>query len=118
MPQPSRSPAETVYRAVADPTRRAILDTLRSGPVSAGDLASAFPISRPAVSRHLRVLREADLVEERREGRARIYHLRPGPLSEIDRWLTTYRTFWGARLHDLKRHVESTTHDPSGESPQ
>lgn len=118
MPQRASTPSETVYRAVADPTRRAILDTLRSGPASAGALALAFPISRPAVSRHLRVLREAELVEERREGRARIYHLRPGPLSEIDRWLTTYRAFWGARLHDLKRHVESRPPEPPGESPE
>jgi DNA-binding transcriptional ArsR family regulator len=91
---------------VADPTRRAILDLLKHGALSAGELASRFPVSRPAVSRHLRVLREAGLLRETRAAQWRRYSLDPGPLREIDRWLAAYRVFWGARLQDLKRYVE------------
>jgi len=96
-----------VFAAVADPTRRAILDALRGGERSAGDLATLFPISRPAVSRHVRILRRAGLLRERRAAQARIYSLDPAPLRDIERWLEHYRVFWAARLHDLKRHVES-----------
>lgn len=101
------SPAlERACHALGDPTRRAILDLLRGGERPAGELAARFPISRPAVSKHLRVLREAGLVSERREGRHRLYALDPRPLAELDQWLQTYRTFWAARLLDLKRVVE------------
>jgi DNA-binding transcriptional ArsR family regulator len=96
----------SVFAAVADPTRRAILGALRRRRLSAGEIAERFPISRPAVSRHLRVLRQAGLVSETRQARSRIYALNPAPLAEVDRWLNDYRVFWGARLHDLKRHVE------------
>ena len=96
-----------VYGAISDPTRRAILDLLRSGERSAGDLASRFPVSRPAVSRHIRVLRRAGLVRERSEARSRLYSLNPAPLRDVERWLEQYRVFWGARLHDLKRVAES-----------
>ena len=96
----------TVFGAVSDPTRRAILGALRRRDLSAGEIADRFPISRPAVSRHLRVLRRAGLVTETRQSRSRIYALNPAPLREVDRWLNDYRVFWGARLHDLKRHVE------------
>jgi DNA-binding transcriptional ArsR family regulator len=96
----------SVFGAVADPTRRGILDLLRRGDLSAGELARRFPVSRPAVSRHLRVLRGAGLVAEKRVAQTRMYSLAPAPLSEIDRWLAAYRVFWGARLHDLKRYVE------------
>ena len=95
-----------VFGAVADPTRRAILDVLRHGDLTAGELADRFPISRPAISRHLRVLRMANLVHECREARCRVYSLNATPLADVDRWLARYRLFWGARLHDLKRYVE------------
>ena len=95
-----------VYGAIADPTRRAILDLLRQQDLSAGELASRFPVSRPAISRHLRVLRGAGLVSESREAQSRIYTINATPLAQVDQWLARYRTFWGARLHDLKRHVE------------
>lgn len=95
-----------VFGAIADPTRRAILDTLRTGERSAGDLALLFPISRPAVSKHLRVLRSAGLLRERKEARSRFYSLDPAPLREVDSWVAHYRVFWGARLHELKRYVE------------
>jgi DNA-binding transcriptional ArsR family regulator len=98
---------DPVYRAISDPTRRAILDRLRQSDASAGDLAERFPVSRPAISRHLRVLREAALVVERREGRSRVYSLEATPLERIDHWVARYRLFWSARLHDLKDFVES-----------
>jgi DNA-binding transcriptional ArsR family regulator len=96
----------TVFQALADSTRREILDLLRTTERSAGDLAGQFPVSRPAVSRHLRVLREAGLVVQRREAQSRMYRLAPEALREVDRWLDRYRVFWTARLHDLKRYVE------------
>ena len=98
---------ERTCSAVGHPTRRAILDFLRGGERQAGELAERFPISRPAVSRHLRVLREAGLVQERRAGRERRYRLDPGPLAEIDGWLAQYRMFWAARLVELKRVAEA-----------
>jgi DNA-binding transcriptional ArsR family regulator len=104
--QPARQTAN-VFGAVADPTRRAILDLSRRRELSAGELAERFPVSRPAVSRHLRVLRGADLVQETRVAQSRIYSLNPAPLMQVDRWLNGYCTFWRARLHDLERYVES-----------
>ena len=100
--------SQPVFHVLADPTRRAILDALRHRERSAGDLASLFPVSRPAVSRHLRVLRGAGLVRERRVAQARLYSLDPAPLREVERWIEHYRVFWAARLHDLKQFVEST----------
>lgn len=96
----------SVFGAVADPTRRAILDLLRRGDMSAGEIAHRFPVSRPAVSRHLRVLRKAGLLSQSRDAQSRRYALNAAPLREVDRWLNAYRVFWGARLHDLKRYVE------------
>jgi DNA-binding transcriptional ArsR family regulator len=95
-----------VFGAIADQTRRDILDLLRRQDLSAGELAGRFPVSRPAISRHIRILRQAGLVRETRQSQSRIYSLNPKPLAEIDRWLARYRVFWGARLHDLKRFVE------------
>lgn len=99
--------ARAVYGAIADPTRRAILDALRRGERSAGEIADLFPVSRPAVSRHLRVLRRAGLLFERREAQSRIYSLNARPLREVEQWVEHYRVFWGAKLHDLKQYVES-----------
>jgi DNA-binding transcriptional ArsR family regulator len=95
-----------VFAAVADPIRRGILDLLRNGELSAGALAREFPVSRPAVSRHVRVLRDAGLVRLRRDRQTLHYSLNPAPLADIDRWLDGYRVFWGARLHDLRKFVE------------
>jgi DNA-binding transcriptional ArsR family regulator len=97
----------TVFGAIADPIRRGILDALKQGQMPAGELARRFPVSRPAVSRHLRILKDAGLVRESRQSQMRIYSLRPEPLAEMDNWLANYRLFWAARLHDLKRFVES-----------
>jgi DNA-binding transcriptional ArsR family regulator len=98
---------ESAFQALADPTRRAVLDLLRSGSQPAGQIARIFPLSRPAISKHLRLLRQAHLVEERREGRHRVYRLTPAPLMAVDSWLEQYRSFWRANLSSLKTFVES-----------
>jgi len=98
---------DAVFAALADPTRRAILALVRGRELSAGEVAGRFPVSRPAISRHLRVLRQAGLVHERRSAQLRLYSLAPETLRVVDRWLARYRIFWAARLHDLKHHVES-----------
>lgn len=95
-----------IFQALADPTRREILDLVRGGERSAGEIAERFPVSRPAVSRHLRVLREAGLVSRRKDAQLRLYRLAPGGLEEVDRWLDRYRVYWTARMQDLKRYVE------------
>jgi DNA-binding transcriptional ArsR family regulator len=95
-----------VYRAIADPTRRAILDRLRAGPANAGALAADFRSSRPAVSKHLRVLREARLVVDTRVGRERVYTVDPVPLQSVAGWLEGYRAFWQSSLARLKRNLE------------
>lgn len=99
--------AQATFNALSDPTRRAVLDMLRYGSRPAGQIAGAFAVSRPAISRHLRLLRRAQLVREHREGRHRLYHLNPGPLKAVDSWLNEYRVFWQASLASLKSFVES-----------
>jgi DNA-binding transcriptional ArsR family regulator len=98
--------AAAAFGALADPTRRAVLGLLRRGSLPAGRIAQAFPVSRPAISKHLRLLRRAHLVRERREGRRRLYQLNPGPLRAVDSWLNDYRIFWQSSLNDLKAFVE------------
>src|SRR6266576_5810611 len=98
---------DAAFSALADPTRRAVLDLLRAGTRPAGEIARAFPVSRPAISKHLRILRRAHLVEERREGRHRLYQLNPEPLKAVDTWLEQYRSFWSASLANLKEFVET-----------
>src|SRR3984885_2291922 len=98
---------EATFQALADPTRRAVLDLLRRGSQPAGQIASAFPVSRPAISKHLRLLRRAHLVREHREGRNRVYQLNPEPLRAVDSWLEHYRSFWSASLANLKAFVEA-----------
>ena len=87
--------------AIADPTRRELLALLAAGEIAAGDLAARFPVSRPAISRHLRVLREAGLVRARTDGRRRFYALDPAPLRELDAWLEPYWDLWAQRLDAL-----------------
>ena len=98
--------AEATFHALADPTRRAVLDMLRRGAQPAGQIAEAFPISRPAISKHLRQLRKARLVVEHRSGRHRLYRLNAEPLKAVDSWLEHYRNFWQANLANLKAFVE------------
>ena len=95
---------EAVLRAVADESRRTLLETLARGPATAGELAALLPIARPGVSRHLRVLREAGLVEARQEAQRRVYSLRPAPLAD-DQWLGRYRSLWEQRLDALHTEV-------------
>src|SRR6202023_3748774 len=87
-----------IFSALADPTRRAVLDLLRRGSLPAGRIAQAFPVSRPAISKHLRLLRRAHLVRERRDGRHRFYQLNADPLRAVDSWLNQYRAFWQTSL--------------------
>ena len=98
---------DAAFNALADPTRRAVLDLLRGGMRPAGEIARSFTVSRPAISKHLGILRRAHLVEERREGRHRLYQLNPGPLKAVDSWLDQYRMFWTASLNNLKAFVEA-----------
>lgn len=99
--------SEPVFSALADPTRRAVLDLLRAGPLPAGAIARRFPVSRPAISKHLRLLRRTCLVKENREGRLRLYRLNPEPLKAVDSWIEHYRAFWRTSLNSLKVFVES-----------
>ncbi|WP_131739266.1 ArsR/SmtB family transcription factor [Actinomadura roseirufa] len=91
-----------VFAALASPVRRELTALLLDGPRSAGDLAAHFDMSRPSVSEHLRVLREAGLVSERRSGRLRLYRLEAEPLREISHWLGPYERFWRSRLAGLR----------------
>jgi DNA-binding transcriptional ArsR family regulator len=97
---------EDVFRAIADPTRRAILDRLRAGPARAGALAADFRLSRPAVSKHIKVLRDARLVTHERAGRERVYRLDPLPLQRVAGWIEGYRAFWQSSFSNLKRYLE------------
>ena len=96
---------EAVLQALADPHRRTVLETLSAGPATVNELAALLPIARPGVSRHLRVLREAGLVEVHQEAQRRVYTLRPQPLAEIDDWLTRYLTQWEHRLDALHTEI-------------
>ena len=96
---------DTVLQALADPSRRALLEILRDHPASAGELAEALPIARPGVSRHLRVMRDAGLVDVRRDAQRRIYSLRPEALVEVDEWLAPYRALWRNRLDALHTEI-------------
>jgi DNA-binding transcriptional ArsR family regulator len=100
------SASDDVFRAIADPTRRAILDRLRAGPARAGALAADFRSSRPAISRHLRVLRNARLVRDTRIGRERLYAVDPVALQSVAGWIEGYRAFWQASLDQLKCNLE------------
>ncbi len=97
---------DAVFRAIADPTRREILRLLRGGERSVGEIAENFRTSRPAISKHLRLLRSAGLVVARRDGTAHICGLNAKPLRAIDDWLRDYEAFWGATIRGLKRYLE------------
>ena len=96
---------DAVLQALADPSRRTVLEILRDHPATAGELADALPIARPGVSRHLRVLREAGLVDVRQDAQRRIYSLRAEPFIEVDEWLADYRALWENRLGALHTEV-------------
>ena len=96
---------DAVLRALADESRRTMLQALMGGEATAGELAALLPIARPGVSRHLRVLRESGLVTVRQRAQQRIYSLRPDPLAEVDAWLSRYRDLWGQRMDALQTEV-------------
>ena len=95
------------FAALAEPNRRAILDLLRAGERPVGELVDALSISQPAVSKHLRVLREAGIVDVRIAAQRRLYRVRPEPLREIDLWLAPYRALWTESLDALERHLDN-----------
>ena len=95
-----------VFDALADPTRRRIVELVAAREMSAGEIASAFESSRPAVSRHLRVLREAGVLASRESAQRRLYRLEPTALAELDAWINRTRSFWSARLDALQQHLE------------
>ena len=94
---------DTVLQALSDASRRTVLEALSDGPATVGELAALLPIARPGVSRHLRVLRDAGLVEVRKEAQFRVYNLRPEPLAEVDEWLSPYRSLVGV-AHERPAH--------------
>ncbi len=94
-----------VFEALADRTRGQFVERLAEAPASGGEIGAALPVSGPAISRHLRVLREAGLVRFQRQAQRRIYSLEPAPLEDLDRWLARYRKFWSERLDQLEAHL-------------
>lgn len=96
---------DVVLNALSDRSRRTVLEVLREGPATVNELADRLPIARPGVSRHLRVLREAGLVDVQQDAQWRIYSLRPEPLVELDAWLGPYRALWEQRLRALHTEV-------------
>ncbi len=94
------------FEVLAEPVRRRILDLLRERPRLVGELTAELGLSQPGTSKHLRVLREAGLVQVRREAQRRVYALDPGPLAELDAWLAPYRRLWNERLDALERHLD------------
>jgi DNA-binding transcriptional ArsR family regulator len=94
------------FEAIAEPNRRRILDLLRAGERPAGDVVQALAISQPGVSKHLRLLREAGLVQVRSDGQRRLYSVEPRQLAAIEDWLRPHLEFWRDRLDDLERHLD------------
>lgn len=104
------------FRAISDPTRREILNLLRGGERTVGDIALNFRTSRPAISKHLRLLRSAGLVVSRKAGTARVCRLNAKPLRAVNAWLREYEAFWGESLHGLKNYIEATQRQKEGNS--
>jgi len=102
-----RKASDAAFRAIADPTRREILGLLRGGPQTVGALASNFRTSRPAISKHLRLLRSAGLVSSRKAGATHVCHLNAEPLRVVDTWLQDYEVFWRQNLRSLKNYIET-----------
>ena len=100
----------TTLHALGEPSRQAILELLREGERPVGDLVGQLHLSQPAVSKHLRVLKEAGVVEARVDAQRRLYRIRPEPLAELDDWLATYRRLWATRLDRLEHHLDRRRH--------
>jgi DNA-binding transcriptional ArsR family regulator len=97
----------TALTALAEPTRVRILDLLCERERSVGEIVDAFDLSQPAVSQHLKVLRDADLVVARVDAQRRVYRINPAPFRELDGWLARYRKFWNEELDSLERHLDA-----------
>jgi DNA-binding transcriptional ArsR family regulator len=106
----------STFEVLAEPRRRQILDLLRGGERPVGELVEKLTLAQPTVSKHLRILREAGLVEVRHDAQRRWYRLRPEPLVEIDSWLAPYRQLWTASLDALERHLDAMPDEPEGTS--
>jgi DNA-binding transcriptional ArsR family regulator len=100
------------FTTLAEPTRRRILDLLREGERPVGELVGALGLSQPAVSKHLRVLRDAGVVAARVDAQRRVYRIEPAPLRALDAWLAPYRVLWGEGLDALERHLDAMPDDP------
>jgi DNA-binding transcriptional ArsR family regulator len=98
-------PSVAAIEVLAEPNRRRILDLLRDGERPVGELVAQMTLTQPAVSKHLRVLKDAGLVDVRAQAQRRLYRIRPEPLAELDAWLAPYRSLWSKRLDDLERHL-------------
>ncbi|MGH2706143.1 MAG: ArsR/SmtB family transcription factor [Actinomycetota bacterium] len=105
--------SQAAFEALAEPNRRRILGLLLDAERPVGELVEALGVSQPAVSKHLRLLREVGLVDARPEAQRRVYRVRPEPLRDIDLWLEPYRRLWSARLDSLERHLDSMPDDAS-----
>ncbi|SEG27019.1 helix-turn-helix transcriptional regulator [Paenibacillus sp. UNC499MF] len=110
-------PKQDVFQAIADPTRRKVLSLLAGQEMPVNAISGHFPMSRTAVSKHLRILADAGLVQERKVGREKRYRLQPEPLQELKRWLAYYERFWENRLSVLKQLVEADEPGEGGGSP-
>jgi DNA-binding transcriptional ArsR family regulator len=99
----------STFEVLAEPNRRRILDLLQASESPVGELVERLDLSQPAVSKHLRILREAGLVEVRADAQRRLYRVRPEPLRALDEWLAPYRRMWAASLDDLEQHLDAIT---------
>jgi DNA-binding transcriptional ArsR family regulator len=108
---------ESVFEVIAEPNRRAILSLLVSSEQSVGEIERQLRMSQPAVSKHLRVLRDAGFVESTVDAQRRLYRLKPGPLREMDAWLAQFRRFWSAHVDALERHLDRMDHDRRDQKP-
>jgi DNA-binding transcriptional ArsR family regulator len=107
---------ESVFEIIAEPNRRAILSLLASSQQSVGEIERQLRMTQPAVSKHLRVLREAGFVESAVDAQRRLYRLKPGPLKELDAWLAQFRRFWSAHVDALERHLDRMGHPSMDQS--
>ena len=112
------APDLPVFRAIADPTRRAILDLLMAGERAVNDLLAPFKMTQPAISQHLKVLREAGLVSERRAGRQRLYRLDPAPLKAVHDWTAHYERYWTQKFTDLGDYLDQLPDDVATSKPR
>jgi DNA-binding transcriptional ArsR family regulator len=106
---------ESAFAVLAEPRRREILELLREGERPVGDLVERLRLAQPTVSKHLKVLRGAGLVDVRQDAQRRWYRLRPEPLAEIDAWLAPYRRMWTASFDALERHLDAMPDEPTGD---